>query len=590
MKRVFLAFFLPLLLAAQDVAPPVAVAYTLDATDPKSGAVKIEMSVENNRADEVTLGIPVWMPGRYRVVAHYLGVSDLEAEVAGKKVEVASTDHRSLWKVKTGGASKFTVRYTLKPNEVRELRGNLSEDHFDLQGPAVWLFVQNGMNGPHKATFKLPAGWRVGTGLKKTGEATYEAPDYDTFIDCPTELGKFSLETFTQDGVTYELVVHATGPFEASSLVDVHRKFIAEQTRIFGGAPFDRYVFLYHFNAGFGGSGLEHLNSTHITFPLVGVKDDPARIASLSSHEFFHLWNVKRIRPKELGPFDYTQPVRSKALWLSEGVTSYYGDLSLVRAGVWTREVYLAHLASQITTLQANPARKTQSVEEASRTVFDRPYRSRGASVDYYNKGELLGWLLDLKIRHATEGRKSFDDVMRHLYRVHVVEPAKAGRGAIGVGFEEGGILKAVNEVTGLDFTDYFTKYVSGTEELPYAEVVRPAGLSVGRQKVLGVVLRDMKVSVEPPDGSEAKKAGLRRGDELLKVNDAEIDKKAPLAKLLDPYEVGEVVTLTVARPSEKDPVRVEIKITEGPFTLKPVGAPSAEQAGLLKGWLSPSK
>src|SRR5688572_10307206 len=211
MKRALLVFLPLLLAAAQDeTVPPVAVAFTLDATDLKidpkqasSGEVRVEMLVENNRDDEVTLGIPVWMPGRYRVVAHYLAVADLEAEVDGKKAAVEKTDHRSLWKLETGGASRFKVRYTLKPNEVPPLRGNLTADHYDLQGPSAWLFILNRMNGPHKVTFKLPPDWRVGTGLKKTGQATYEAPDYDTFIDCPIELGKFSLKTFTHDGVVY---------------------------------------------------------------------------------------------------------------------------------------------------------------------------------------------------------------------------------------------------------------------------------------------------------------------------------------------------------------------------------------------------
>ena len=579
-------------LGAQEAdAPPVAVTYTLDVTQPKSGEAKVEMLVENNRDEEVTLGLPVWAPGSYRVVSYHLGVRDLEAEVAGKKVEVTATDHKSLWKLKTGGAPKFKVRYTLKPSEVMPIRENLTEEHYDLQGPSAWLFVKDRLNGPHRVSFKLPTGWKVGTGLKKskTGSA-YEERDYDTFIDCPIELGKFALQEFKEGGVDYELVIHAAGEVAVAKLVEVCKKIVAEQMRLFGGAPFDRYVFIYHFrNQGFG-AGLEHLNSTHIVFPMSRLKDDPASVASITSHEFFHLWNVKRIRPKELGPFDYTQPVRSKALWLSEGVTSYFGDLTLVRAGIWTRERYLEHLAAEIGELQGNPARKTQSAEDSSWTVWDRGRNDRTPFVDYYNKGELLGWLIDLKIRHATGGKKSFDDVMRHLYRVGVVEPSKAGQGPIGVGFEEKGILAAVNEVSGQDFTKFFKDYISGTEELPYAEVAPLAGLSVSRQKGLGVVLRDMKVQSDPPAESEAEKAGLKKGDEIIRINETPVGKGVQLSKVLDPFKFGEIVTLLVTREKEKGPIKVNLPVVEGRFDLAVSAEPTPEQASLLKGWLSPSK
>ena len=595
MKRaLFLAVALLLSapLGAQDAdAPPVAVTYTLDVSQPKSGEAKVEMVVENNRDDEVTLGLPVWEPGRYRVTPFHLGIKGLEAEISGKKVEVAATDHKSLWKVKTDKAGKFKVRYTIKPGDVPQYRDMLNEDHYDLLGPSAWLYIKDRMNGPHKVSFRLPSGWRVGTGLKKSKLGSgYEAPDYDTFADCPIELGKFALHTFESDGVDYEIVVHAPEEYAAPKLIDIHKRIVAEQTRIFGGAPFDRYVFLYHFRKSYGGEGLEHLNSTRIVFAMAAVKADPVNIASMTSHEFFHLWNVKRIRPKELGPFDYTQPVRSKALWLSEGVTSYYGDLTLVRAGVWSHDVYLRHLASEITQLQGNPARKTQTVEDASWTVWDRPRGERSTAVDYYNKGELLGWLIDLKIRHATGGKKSLDDVMRHLYRVGVAEPSKAGKGPIGVGFDEKGILAAVNEVSGQDFTKFFKDYISGLEELPYLEVAQLAGLTVIRQKGLGVVLRDMKVVFDPPKESEADKAGLKKGDEIIRINETPVGQGVQLSKVLDPFKFGEIVTVLVNREKEKAPIKIELPVVEGSFALSVSAESTPEQSSLLKGWLSSPK
>lgn len=594
MMRALLTALLLLVAAprpAQDApAPPVAVSYTMDVTEPESGIAKVEMVVENNRDDEVTIGIPVWAPGAYRVVSYYRGILDLEADVDGKKVEVTPTDHKSLWTVKTGRAKKFTVRYSLKPRSVQPIQGNLSKSHYDIQGPSAWLFVKDRLNGPHQATFKLPKDWKVGTGLSKLGESTYGARDYDTFIDCPTELGTFDLKTFTHDGVPYELVMHAESEFDHDKLIDVCRKIAAEQIRMFGGAPYDRYVFIFHFRTQQGGGGLEHLNSTGISFPMQVMASDPGRIASLVSHEFFHLWNVKRIRPKELGPFDYTQAVRSKALWLCEGVTSYYGDLTLVRSGIWTRDTYLAHLAGEINNLQSNPARLNQSVEEASRTVWDRGRGGQGPAVDYYNKGELLGWLIDLRIRALTGGKKSFDDVMRHIYRTHVVEPAAAGKGAIGVGFEEGGILKAVNEVSGKDFSEFFANYVSGTAELPYADVIKEVGLELASQKTLPVSLQGTRVIVEPAANSVAGKAGFKQGDRIVKIGDTEVANRPQLSKALADFKTGDKVAVFVRREGSEEPIRLELPVTDGASSVVLGKDPSESQKALLQGWLAPSK
>jgi predicted metalloprotease with PDZ domain len=589
--KLALLLFLPFLVAAQDEArPPVAVSYTLDVTDPKSGVARVEMVVTHNADDEVTLGIPTWAPGSYRTVAYHQGVLDLEAEIDGKKVEVAPTDHQSLWTLRTGRAPTFKVRYTLKPGAVDPLKGYLTEEHYDIQGPSAWLFILNRMNGPHQVTFKLPPRWRVATGLRKIGESTWGERDYDTFIDCPIELGMFSLHTFEHEGVTYEIVIHAGEPIGVGKLIDACHRIVVEQTRMFGGAPFERYVFLFHFPASRIGSGLEHLNSTHIRYSMAGMKEDPYNVASLTSHEFFHLWNVKRIRPRELGPFDYTRPVRSKALWLCEGVTSYYGDLTLVRAGLWTRDVYFNHLAGEVTILQSNPVRKTQSVEQAGWTVWDRRWGDPRGAIDYYNKGELLGWLLDLKIRAATDGRKSFDDVMRHLYRTWVTGPAKEGKGPIGLGFDEGAILESVNAVSGVEFRDFFTRYVSGTEELPYRETLAEFGLTLAGRKMLGLSLRDLKVTLNPPASSDAGIAGIKRGDKILKINGAAIDTHEELSRVVESLSLGEPVKLTIEREGEEAPLEMKIPLVEGSFALSVSKDATDAQRARVKAWLSPSK
>jgi predicted metalloprotease with PDZ domain len=288
-------------LAAQEEArPPVTVTYSLDVMEPKSGAVKIEMLVENNRDDEVTIGILTWAPGSYRSVSYFLAIHDLEAEVAGQKGRGDATEHKSLWKVVRPAARRRSRSGTCEQAGRRpQLRNNLTEDHYDLQGPSAWLFVLDRMDGPHKVTFKRPVGWNVGTGLTKLGEATYGARDYDTFIDCPIELGKFSLQTFEHDGVTYEIVLHATEPFEVAKLVDVIRKIVSEQMRMFGGAPFDRCA---SSSPRFGTSPAARTRTsqlpTHITFRMGRIRGRSDQRRQHHVARVFHLWNVKRIRPE----------------------------------------------------------------------------------------------------------------------------------------------------------------------------------------------------------------------------------------------------------------------------------------------------
>jgi predicted metalloprotease with PDZ domain len=231
------------------------------------------------------------------------------------------------------------------------------------------------------------------------------------------------------------------------------------QIDLMGDLPFTKYVFLYHFNLGFGSGGLEHLNSTTISLSAPMLKDSVTTGASVTAHEFFHLWNVKRIRPKALGPFDYSQPVRTKALWFGEGVTSYYADLTQVRTGLITPQLFLYLQARQIRILQTNPDRLQTSVEKASWEIWERGYGSAG--VNYYNKGQLLGLLLDLRLRRETGNKKSLDDLFRYLNENY----AKQGKG-----FKEDELPEIAGNIAGQDVSDFFAKYVAGVDELPYQE------------------------------------------------------------------------------------------------------------------------
>lgn len=563
------------------------VSYAVDVTKAASGEAAVDMTAVGVDSNPLVVAIPAWRPGSYRIQNFHKAVKSLKARNAeGKELDVKALDHQT-WSVERAGSSVVTISYTLKPGDA-----SINKSHFEIQGPAVYLYLRDHKELPCRVRFTMPDGWKVATGLaaaKGPDGGVYLARDYDTFADCPTELGAFKFHDFEEGGARYEIMIHAADDFECDvdKLKDTLRKIVGYQARLMGGAPFDRYVFLFHFNDMMGGYGLEHLNSVSIGFNAGAIRRDAATIAGLASHEFFHAWNVKRIRPKPLGPFDYSKAVPTRALWLSEGVTSYYGDLSLVRAGVWNRDQYLRSLQNEITQLQNDPDRTRVSVEAASWGEFDMPGPE---PVDYYNKGLLLGLLIDLRMRELTQNRHTFDDVMTFLNGWFV----KGGKGPIGEGFEETDILRAVNAVSGRDFNDFFDSHVSGTVELPFKEVLEAAGIACeieqkSRRGDAGFTARAGRVNGVVKDGP-AEAAGLRVGDEVLKVNGKEV-KPQEIRAALGELEPGADITITYRRDDKEGEVGFKLGervLTGVKLEFKP--NPTELQKQILDDWLTERK
>jgi len=463
--RPVLAAALLLLVSAahsQQDAPRVKVEYVVDVREAAKGAVWVDMTVRHP-PDDLKVAIPVWRPGTYRLQDYPQRVREIAA--AGAKLETLDAQ---TWRVPSGGRDT-TIRYRLSP-DAEDVRG-----HAFIEGPATYLYAVDHKDAPCTVRFVMPDGWKAATGLDDLGDGLFGARDYDTFADCPAELGVFDRRAFETAGATWEFVVHSDAEYDGRGLETDLRELANAHARFFGGVPFKRYVFIFHFRDDAEPQGLEHLNSTAITLDSEDLSQGD--VLDIASHELFHAWNVKRLRPKELGPFDYAQPVRTKALWFCEGVTQYYGDLLRHRAGLLSEEGLFYSLAWNIRALQRNDLRRRTSVEESSRTVWDRKDPHEG--VDYYGKGMLIGWLLDLTIRVKTSGVKSLDDVMRSMYQTYVTGHAKQGKGPIGTGYAEDAIAKAASEVAGCDLSEFFRRYVSGTDELPYAEVATKAGLAV---------------------------------------------------------------------------------------------------------------
>src|SRR5258706_8377408 len=330
------------------------------------------------------------------------------------------------------------------------------------------MYLDGWKQAPARVTFQVPAGWRIATGLAPiaSDSTTFAAPDYDVLIDSPVLLGKFLTYAFSAAGTPHRAVVDLGGGRAQAPgvFVDMLRRISTTAIGIFGSAPYADYTYIF---VGGRGGGLEHLNSTTIGVTTGTLARNPRGAETVSAHEFFHAWNVKRIRPVELGPFDYEHEVRTVNLWWSEGVTDYYADVILARAGLDSPADFAQGLATSIGNYRSNPARLLVSPERSSWTAWDSPAINNSYVISYYLQGEVLGFLLDLAIRDSTDNQKSLDDVMRYLLAHYAGER----------GFTRDELVAAVGSATGgHDFTEFWRRYVSGADEIPWNDYVRAAG------------------------------------------------------------------------------------------------------------------
>ena len=508
--------------SASDSTPQLA--YTL-AVPPDRRAYAVELEI-THPPNPSRLVIPNWAPGAYRLMDSWQNISGVVAVDSGGAPLPVHQDSPISWVVDTRGARRITVSYRAglsdtvqwrRPNNRWYLRATSGV----VDGPRTFMYLDGAKLLPAVLTFRLPPRWRVATSLPTSDSATYWAESYDVLIDSPAMVGSFLSYPFTADSTPHRAVVDLGGaPAHAGGVfVDMLRRITQTGIRIFGGAPYKDYTFIF---VGGRGGGLEHLNSTTIGVTTETLARNPRGARTVSAHEFFHAWNVKRIRPIELGPFDYEHEVRTVNLWWSEGVTDYYADLILARSGLETPGDFAQGIANSIGNHRDNPARLRVSPERSSWTVWDSPAVNDSYVISYYLQGELLGLLLDLAIRDSTDNTRSLDDVMRHL--------ASHYSGAHG--FTKDDLVESVRRATGHDFADFWRRYVSGVDEIPWNDYLRAAGWEVAFTTESAV---DARIGSIPPavqggrwravaaPGSAAAVAGLRTGDELVRINGRQI-------------------------------------------------------------------
>jgi predicted metalloprotease with PDZ domain len=424
------------------------------------------------------------------------------------------------------------------------------------------------------------------------------ADNYDHLIDSPFEIGEHRVLSFEVDGKQHRIVVWGHGSEDEARLVSDTQKIVQAARDFWGELPYDQYTFFLLLGGKSAGGGLEHRNSTSLLLPRFIFKPDRSyeRFLTLTSHEFFHVWNVKRLRAAGLGPFDYTEEAYTTLLWAMEGITEYYTDLLLVRAGLLTKERYLERLADNIVTLQGTPGRQLQSLECASFDAWIKLYRpdenSVNTSVSYYLKGAIVAALLDLEIRQRTAGKYSLDDVMRHLYQAYPVDgPGVADRD---------GYVKAIKQVTDQDLSDFFERYIAGTDELPYDELLGGAGLKLRwdwEDKTNGAAKPTFGVRLKQANGQllvasvlsdgPAYAAGLHADDEIVAIDGYRVNDEGSLRERLHDRRMDDTVTLTVFRREELR--TIDVALAPAPhdtLVIEPVAEPTTAQQRICAEWL----
>ena len=511
---------------AQSAEPII---YTLRFPAPHTHYVSVEASVPTGGRPLVELMMAVWTPGSYLVREFARHVEAVTARtstgvpLAGKKFR------KNRWRVSTGGADRIVVSYLVYAREMSVRTNWIEADFAILNGAPTFLTLADDDSArPHDVTLELPTGWsRSLTGIAPRtdyGSHTYRAADFDTLVDSPIVSGTPAVYEFVVNGTPHVLVnLGELGVWDGPQSARDVEKITREIYRMWNVMPYDRYLFLNMITE--AGGGLEHRNSALLMSSRWATTSPGTYLQwlGLVSHELFHAWNAKRLRPIELGPFDYEKEVHTESLWVVEGLTSHYGDLSVHRAGLSTVEEYLAALSRRIRGLQTTPGREVQPVALASYDAWIKYYRadenSPNSSVSYYTKGAVLGFLLDVRIRSATEGAKTLDDVMRLAYARFSEER----------GFTPEEFRATAQEVAGADLSRWFTRALDTTEELDYTEALDWLGLEFAdppESEELGWVglptrtgngrLLVSQVRRDTP----AYDAGFNVGDELLAIGD----------------------------------------------------------------------
>jgi predicted metalloprotease with PDZ domain len=580
-----LLFWLPFAMQASKLT------YHLSMPQPNSHYFAVKIDVQENTAAAQEFKLPVWTPGSYLVREFSKNLNQVRAIDAQGKELTVKKKAKNAWEVQCNGAASYTVFYEVYAFELSVRTPYLDNTHGFVAGAGVFMYTEETRNQlgvlkiyPHASFKKVSTALAPADFKSEPGCQSFVFKDYDQLVDSPIEIGNQQEFSFMAAGVRHRVAMYGEANYNIAELQRDMAKVVESATAVFGSNPNQDYLFIVH-NVTDGQGGLEHLNSCVLSVSRwTYTGSNYLGFINLVAHEYFHLWNVKRIRPIELGPFNYDQECYTSLLWVMEGITSYYDELLLLRAGFYTKADFLNKLQSQINYVEGSPGSRVQPVAHASFDAWIKAYRpnenSSNTTMTYYSRGAVIGAVLDAYLIQRSKGKQSLDGFMQLLYQKYAHDLKR--------GFSETEFEQELSNYCGEDMHAFFTQYVNGTAIIPYQKYFEPMGLKVTDQTS---TLTNFGAALEPGEvlkvrtvrsGSAAEDAGISVGDEILACDGFRID-KAGLENKYNNLQPGVSMELLLARDGKLFSTKCVMKTYAKPqfsLQIKDLNAP------LLTYWL----
>lgn len=564
------------------------VSYSLRMSKPQNHYFEVEMELRDFKPSELTVKMPVWAPGSYLVREFSRHVNQVKAIDGDNKPLKVTKTAKNEWKIAKGKAKVVKVRYEVYAFELSVRTSFLDLSHGFVSGSSVFFYVDGFKQlGGNLDVHPYSSFSTVTTALQKSGESIqgenaqrFQFANYDELVDSPIEIGNHELFYFQAGGVHHQVALYGMGNYDMNELKKDMERIVTAATDVFGQNPCKEYTFIIH-NVINGQGGLEHSNSCVLSVNRwTYAPAEYMNFLSLVAHEYFHLWNVKRIRPIELGPFNYDEENYTTLLWVMEGFTSYYDELLMVRAGYYSKEDYLRKLQSTINYVEGTPGSRVQSVAHSSFDAWIKGYRpnenSNNTGMTYYSRGAMLASLIDVMIIDKYDSKKCLDHFMRYLYDEFYVKKKR--------GFTEAEFQQSLETFLGQDMDDFFNRYVYGTEIPDFKTIFEKAAVKV---TYTGKPVSSFGASLSQEggktivkyvrSGSTAEDAGISVGDEIIGCNGMRVDQQT-FENFLSSLLVGEYMELIVSRDDVIFNLQTKMQAYEKPSFKFEMMSPSNEK------------
>jgi len=567
--------------------------YSVFFEKPYTHYCEVEISLDSITQDSVVFSMPVWTPGSYLIREFAKNVEGVIAENSkGEKLNVEKISKNS-WSVDTKNQNDVKLLYKVYCNELTVRTSEINANHAFLNIAGVFMRLKGFENTRCVLNINPPSEWKkISTGLTRESETVFSADNYDTFIDSPVEVGNQNVLEFDINGIKHYICLAGKGNYNEDVIIKDFKMIAMEEIKLLGGdIPYKNYTYIIHLVEK-GGGGLEHMNSFVAQMSRWNFTDEKLykKFLGLVSHEFFHLWNVKRIRPLALGPFDYDNENYTRGLWVAEGWTSFYDNLILRRCNILNNEEYFDFLDVEVNDILRFEGRFYQSLEESSYDTWIKFYRKdenyNNAQVSYYTKGALVALMLNLEIIKSTGVKKSLDDALRMLYEDYKNDNSK--------GYTEERVKEVCEIVSGKNLDEFWKKYIKGTDELPLNDYLNYAGLKLTNENDTLPASLDIEFKIEGEKiiitkvfkGGTAYESGLNFNDELISIDGVRMDGEV-IKTFMKNYKTGDEINFMLNRQGLIENVKVKLLKPLPKYKITDVDEKTDEQKEVLEKWIS---